>query len=306
MTLMIPYESEDFSYPYNIPSGTLSTSWDDLIWAALTVGRPPSVPVLRYGVASFYEAIFRTSLIGMAIEQDNTGRLRRTRAFAALDPTEKGAVNYFLGMAICKLFASKLLNTSYILHLDIYRDTHRLELQGRSRPDLYGTNNFVDWHAFECKGRSRKPSDAVIKKAKQQAHRLISVRGNQCRLHIGSIAYFENDVLNFYWRDPEPDNLKPIELPFPNQEWRYYYEPAISLASEGEGSPIFHGGRPPYVSVRIHPMVNELLRERRWLDALKVAREIRRDLEREGYQPDGLMVIADEWWGKPFHSRELD
>ena len=306
MTLMIPYESEDFSYPYNIPSGTLSTSWDDLIWAALTVGRPPSVPVLRYGVASFYEAIFRMSLIGMAIEQDNTGRLRRTRAFAVLDPTEKGAVNYFLGMAICKLFASKLLNTSYILHLDVHRDLHRLELQGRSRPDLYGTNDFVDWHAFECKGRSRKPSDDVKQNAKSQAHRLISVDGNQCRLHVGSFAYFKNDVLNFYWRDPEPDNLKPIELPFPVQEWRYYYEPAISLTSEEDGSPLFQGGRPPYVSVGVHPAVHQNLRERRWLEALKVARENLRVFKQEGYQPDGLMVKADEWWEQPFHSRELE
>ena len=103
MTLLIDYQSRSFP-SYSFGSGTLKTSWDALLWAAITIGRPSTYHVFRYGPPSFHEAIFRLSLIRMAVEQDWNDHLRRTNAFAALDPTEKGMVSYFLGMALCKLF----------------------------------------------------------------------------------------------------------------------------------------------------------------------------------------------------------
>ena len=142
MSFMIPYESQDFPSTYGIGSGNLSTSWDDLLWAALTVGRPNTAYVFRHGDASLYEALFRLSLIRMAVEQDCVGELNRTTAFAALDPTEKGAVSYFLGMAVCKLFAAKLLHAPWLLHLDVFRDSLNPLLLGRSRPDLVGRGRF--------------------------------------------------------------------------------------------------------------------------------------------------------------------
>jgi hypothetical protein len=73
---------------------------------------PPTYHVFRHGEASFHEAIFRLALIRMAVEQAWSGYLRRTDAFAALDPTEKGMVSYFLGMTLCKFslraFCSRL------------------------------------------------------------------------------------------------------------------------------------------------------------------------------------------------------
>ena len=115
MKLKIDYESKDFPPSYNVGSGTLSTSWDDLLWAAITVGRPntwyfsPHSPAslsggfssiynqdfeiledkweeilckitskgqpniqrfLRYGLPSLYDALFRLSLIRMAVKRD--------------------------------------------------------------------------------------------------------------------------------------------------------------------------------------------------------------------------------------------
>src|SRR5437016_5365030 len=121
MTLRIDYTSRDFPAVYSFGYGTLSTSWDELLWAAITIGRPSTYHVFRHGQASFHEAIFRLALIRMAVEQDSAGYLRRTNAFAALDPTEKGMVSYFLGMTLCKLFASRLLFTPWLLHLDVFR-----------------------------------------------------------------------------------------------------------------------------------------------------------------------------------------
>src|SRR5260370_37070833 len=84
---------------------------DELLWASITIGRPSTYHVFRYGTASFHEVIFRLWLIRLAVEEDWGNRLRRTDSFGALGPREKGTGSYFLGMPLCKLFPSRLLNT---------------------------------------------------------------------------------------------------------------------------------------------------------------------------------------------------
>src|SRR5438105_5261988 len=160
--LQIAYESEDFvagSGATNGPS-VLNTSWDDLLWAALTVGRPNRQYVFRHGAASLYEALFRWSLIRMALEQRGirASRLRRTAAARTLDPSEKGAVNYFLGLAVCKLFADRLLDAPWLLHFDVFRPLLNPALIGRSRPDLVGQTINGRWVVLECKGYASPPN----------------------------------------------------------------------------------------------------------------------------------------------------
>ena len=74
----------------------LTTNWDERLWSALTVGHPSRHYVFKVGRASMYEAIFRTSLVRMAVELSGPGawRLRRTTAEKTLDPSEKGVINY--------------------------------------------------------------------------------------------------------------------------------------------------------------------------------------------------------------------
>ena len=302
MKLWIPYKSEDFPSARNVGSGFLATSWDDLLWAALTVGRPSIAAVFQYGTSSLFEADFRTALIGMAVEQNHCRELKRTKAFAGLDPSEKGAVNYFLGMIICKLFASKLLETPWLLHLDVYRDVLNVQLVGRSRPDLIGKNNYGSWHAFECKGRSVAPSPEDKRKAKDQAKRIVNVGGNQCTLYIGLFSYFRRDVLHFYWRDPEPGELKLIEVPSPNGRWRYYYEPAFRLASQVQTLPVLLEDGSAHISVEINSSIYELLFGGHWAKAHETAIELRQEFEHQGFQPDGIKVTVGEWWRRPRES----
>jgi len=301
MTIQIDYQSQSFPGAYNLPrTGTLGTSWDELLWAAITIGRPSTYHVFRHGPASFHEAIFRLSLVRMAVEQDWYGRLRRTGAFVALDPTEKGMVSYFLGMTLCKLFASRLLSTPWLLHLDVFRQWLNPLLLGRSRPDLVGENNNGIWYAFESKGRSSQPSRDDKLKAKLQAQRLVSVNSIPCSLHIGSFAFFKSDLLEFYWRDPDPDTKEPIELPRLNEEWRYYYELALSVASMPEESALASERERADVIVEIHPKIRHLLDRGMWLEAREAARQLSVEFGSGGYQPDGLRVIAGETWARPF------
>jgi hypothetical protein len=304
MTLLIDYRSRAFPASYTFRSGTLSTSWDELLWAAMTLGRPSTYHVFRHGQASFHEAIFRLALIRMAVEQDWNGYLRRTDAFAALDPTEKGMVSYFLGMTLCKLFASRLLLAPWLLHLDVFRSVLNPVTLGRSRPDLVGEDVSGNWHAFESKGRSSVPSSADKAKAKAQAQRLVSVNGRNCSLQVGSFAFFRSDVLEFDWRDPEPDSRDAIALPRPEAEWRYYFEPALSLASVTDSEPMAAERELADVEVEVHPEVHQLLQNGQWSQAKQLANELRPAFILEGYQPDGIKLTAGESWKNPYETRE--
>ena len=301
-TISIPYTSRDFPSGILPDQENLQTTWSELIWAALTVGRPSTAYVFAHGEASFFEAMFRLSLVQMALEQDPlTGTLQRTDAFRSLDLTEKGAVSYFLGMAVCKLFASRLLNIAWLLHLDVFRDQlNPAILRGRSRPDLVGHDDNDEWHAFECKGRSSVPSEAVRRKAKEQAQRLVRVNSTKCVLHVAAISYFQRDALRFHWRDPEPkgaEALEPINVRLPENALRHYYAPALALAMVGEEIKLTDAQTDADVKVEIHDAIRALIQAGMWSDIRMRSRELRPDLEEAGFRPDGLKIVAGESWG---------
>jgi len=299
MTLEIPYESRDFPAIPPPRHGTLHVTWSDLIWAAITIGRPSKVEVFQHGTPSLYEALFRLSLIRMALQEGGWRSLHRTDAFSALDPTEKGMVSYFLGMTLCKLFASKLLDTDWLLHLDVYRPQINPQIRGRSRPDLVGKDSAGRWHGFECKGRSSAPSADDKQKAKAQAQRLISVDGTACTLHIGSFAYFRSEALTFFWRDPEPEEeLEPIQLPTPREEWRHYYACALALSSEADDPVLSQVREEADVQVSIHPEIRTLLMKGAWEEAHLLAIELRGELDEKGYRADGIIIKGGPNWSR--------
>ena len=282
---------------------TLTTSWDDLIWAAVTVGRPNRNYVFRHGTASAYEALFRLSLVRMALEQSWSQRLRRTAAARTLDPTEKGAVNYFLGITICKLFAADLLDAPWMLHLDVFRPALDVQLASRSRPDLVGLTQGGQWVALECKGRISPPDNAVKARAKQQATRVVSVGGVAPTFHIGGITFFKNDVLQFYWRDPEPEREigNPIRVQLTNETWRHYYRPVLELIQSNPAyfeqmrkEPVLMPVEQADIKIGIEPTVLGFLIENRWDAAHQLARELPKTPN--NYHADGITVKAGSSW----------
>lgn len=308
--LSIPYETETFP-PGTVANGTaeLPVTWDEVLWAAVTVGRPNRQYVFRHGVASMYEALFRWSLVRMALEQTGlrASRLRRTAAARTLDPSEKGAVSYFLGMTFCKLFAAKLLNTPWLLHLDVFRPALDSVLTGGSRPDLVGRQHHsTRWHAFECKGRISPPDETSKAKAKAQAQRLVSVNGTPCTLHIGAVTYLRGEVLRFYWRDPPPESDRGIDVPLGSDAWMHYYEPVLEAVRSSDPHALrrdrdtlvaLEGAD---VKVGIHPVIARYLIDRQWEQAYQAACEAEALIARDGYQPDGIRVVAGESWIKRF------
>lgn len=237
----------------------------------------------------------------MALEQvPFSHRRRRTDAFRALDPTEKGSVSFFLGMAICKLFANVLLSTPWLPHLDVFRDQlNPTILGGRSRPELVGEDASGAWHAFETKGRSRAPGSEDKRNAKAQAQRLVSVDGAPCSPHIESFAFFRRNELEFHWRDPkteEPEKLEPIGISVVEEDWANYCAPALPLSSELGREFLTARAQEIDVKVDIHPEVLAPLLEGRWAAARSVVNELRQSLKASGFQPDGLRVVAGASW----------
>jgi len=314
MNVSIDYESDGFACGGPVSNGhaVLDTSWDELLWAAVTVGRPNRQYVFRHGDASKYEAMFRWSITRMALEQrgPSARRLRRTDAAKTLDPSEKGAVNYFLGMTLCKLFAYRLLHAPWVMHLDVFRPLLNPVLSGRSRPDLVGQTRSNNWVALESKGRVSPPNADAKNKAKQQAQRLISVNGMCPTLRIGGITYFRNDVLQFFWRDPESEPQKrrnAIEITFDDRIWRYYYLPVSEIIRS----------RPQYfermlrepllmpvdgldLDVGIHPLVLGLLAKEHWGETKRSCLDFSEELHQANYQADGIRVVAGCTWLSPF------
>ncbi len=309
--LTIDYESEGFPLGAPVTNGrsSLNTDWDELLRAALTVGRPSRHHVFQHGLASTYEALFRLSLVRMAVEQSGptARRLRRTAAARSLDPSEKGAVNYFLGMAMCKLFSSSLLDAPWMLHLDVFRPLLNPVLNGRSRPDLIGQTRSGDWLAFESKGRVSPPGADAKTKAKAQSQRCVSVNGVPVTFQIGGIMYFRKDVLQFFWRDPppnEPENAIPITVQ--NDTWRHYYGATFEII-RGDADGFAQMLQQPFllpiaaadVQIGIYPDVLQLLAKELWGEAKEWCVRNFADLEQQGYRADGIRVIAGSSWLSP-------
>lgn len=319
--LQIDYEAEGFpvSSPVANGIGTLVTNWNDILWSALTVGRPNRQHVFQHGSASTYEALFRMSLVRMAVEQSgpNAFRLRRTTAAKTLDPSEKGAVNYFMGMTICKLFASRLLDAPWMLHLDVFRPNLNPALTGRSRPDLIGQTQAGNWLAFESKGRASAPNSDAKAKAKQQALRCVSVsvaaNNVPVTYHIGGIMYYRNDVLQFFWRDPTPDDSSNgLNIPVADDSWEHYYRPAFELVRLRAGEAELGQAVPSKsasvadVDVQIYPDVLMFLDKSMWNKAKAWCSENHSILIAQGFQPDGIKVKAGQSWLTPFKETGAD
>ena len=217
-------------------------------------------------------------------------------------------MSYFLGMAICKLFSARLLNAPWLLHLDVFRPELDIHLTGRSRPDLVGETNGGQWVALESKGRLSMPNNEAKDKAKTQAQRVVSINGKSLSYNIGGITFFRSDVLKFFWRDPEPVNkLKTIRCTLEDADWRYYYEPTFELVQsrerQGQSTPeqlFLVGDRELDVKLGIHPAIMNLLLEHNWGEAKRVAIAHGKEFLEDGYQLDGIKVVAGETWRRPF------
>ena len=173
---LLCYEARNFGPPLAGPAeGDLQLPLARLVWGAVTVGMMPFSmggsprPLLELG--------WRAALTAASLTEDPaSGRWAMTAGYRRLDPSEKRAVSYFLGMTQAKITCERLLRVPHLIHLDAY-----LAMIGQpsraSRPDLIGLSlpGLDCTIAVEAKGRTGGRTDTVTSAAKKQAQSLPTV-----------------------------------------------------------------------------------------------------------------------------------
>jgi hypothetical protein len=231
----VPYTANNFdvaAFPNLQASGALTFTWPQLVWATVTVGKAEEHQSLC-GIYSAYERSMRTALIYSSLMESATGRIVKAPSYEALDPSEKTAVSFYIGMTLVRLFSYSLFKVDWLLHLDLYKDSVNAQTQGRSRPDFLGLNENEEWVVFESKGRSDyvtgRTMENLMGKAKAQSALLTSINGAGPLASFGAVSHFMDDgVLRFDLDDPPTDKRNEqafqVAVP-PGQFYADYYKP---------------------------------------------------------------------------------
>lgn len=224
-------------------SHSMDVRWPGLVWAAATVGRKSWDKVIQHGYHSRLEIIYRSAILRANLEgsaQSAQNELTKTDAYKSLDPSEKSAISYFLGLSFAKWAAQELLETPWLIHLDRL-PVDRVSLIGNRRPDLVGMDDQGRWSVFEAKGRTNGLNKRLIQNAKIQTQMFRKIDGNDPRIRVASIVYFSDDMLKLYLEDPEPNESHPdaVDLKIlggKEQFLNHYYQPFLSLIENNHPS----------------------------------------------------------------------
>jgi hypothetical protein len=113
----VAFETSGFTGIVPAATGDLVVSPARLVWAA---AHRRGTPISMGGVPRPYlELCWRVALTITNIEESaSTHRWIRTSAYDRLDPSEKSAVSYLLGMAQAKITCEMLLGVPHLVHLD--------------------------------------------------------------------------------------------------------------------------------------------------------------------------------------------
>ena len=216
---------------------SLDVTWSALVWAAISVGRAGMSHLLRFGLYSAFEMVYRTALMYANLREAPSRHLMRSEAYNALDPSEKAAISYFLGLTVSKLFAERCLQVPWLLHLDVYRTQLRAVLRpGRSKPDLVGQDANGNWVVVESKGRTNRFDETALSKAKAQSRRVRTISGRSPKLRVGMQSYFESSQLCIAVDDPDGEEDEDlIDLPITTEMLiREYYHPFRAWLDQGD------------------------------------------------------------------------
>jgi hypothetical protein len=209
----------------------LTLSGYRMAWAAITSGRPPGlVPSVLTLAGRDYRSWRIWASLGL-LEDDGSRRLRRTQDFAALDPTEKGHLNYALAGAIAKAYAAEKLGSPWLAHLSLAQGSGYplTSTPGYStRPDYFGITNNGDFFIAEAKGRIvlRKALKSALD-AKHQTGAVRHVKNSVVLARYGFAVTANTAGVSLYATDPEEE----VQIEVTWEGWlRRYYRMILDLA----------------------------------------------------------------------------
>src|SRR5688572_12324995 len=81
---------------------SLAISWHELVWAAMTVGKPGIALLFGHGWHSISDLVVRVHSVYANLKGAH-GEYEKSSLYGALDPTEKSGVSYSMGMIAAKV-----------------------------------------------------------------------------------------------------------------------------------------------------------------------------------------------------------
>ncbi|MBA4159954.1 MAG: hypothetical protein H0X65_21170 [Gemmatimonadetes bacterium] len=218
---------------------TIDCEWSDILRAAITVGRRNAQAVFAHGQHSVFEANYRAYMVKANLTEDQNAELVRTRAYQDLDPTEKGAVSYFLSMGLVKLLCEHFFGVPWLVHLDNFDRDLDPPLGRGSRPDLIGQDANGEWVVVEVKGRSNDLPTALLGDGKLQCTMVQRVEGRIPLLRIVGGVYFKEHKVQTIFRDPDRKEARPSDLKINRARLlREYYTPLLDAVERGEDTKV--------------------------------------------------------------------
>lgn len=251
----LTYEALDFGPAWGAAlkgKGLLDCTWSEILWAAITVGKRSIFDVCQYNNYSLYEMVTRVSMLRATLREDATSqKLMRTDIYNLLDPSEKNAFSYFQGLVTSKLLASKLLDTTWLMHLDVYQKDYNIILP-KSRPDFIGRNNRDEWIILEAKGRSNAFSNEAQTKAKDQTRQLRKVDGKFPVLRAAVQSYFTSTGgFRCKITDPEEYDKNAFDMTIDKKIFiKNYYAPILNFFDEKNENIIKHSNSYKLVEIK--------------------------------------------------------
>ncbi|RTQ52309.1 hypothetical protein EJV47_04610 [Hymenobacter gummosus] len=231
----LTYYSQKFPPHFKIRAEeTTNVSWAELVWAAITVGKPESRNLFLHGIYSHFEYRMRLYMLKVHLMESASGEYEQTQVYKGLDPSEKTALSYFLGLTMAKLLAHRRLKTPWLQHID--RCQEKLNFVAKKRPDLVGLSRESEWLVMEAKGRSGAADEKALQNAELQTDELLDINGITDLLRVVSMTYFAGPgSLRVRWQDPPEFNQEAPSLTIEPLEFlRLYYEPLRSFINPAE------------------------------------------------------------------------
>lgn len=221
-----------------LTSQDVPISIGDIVKCATAVGMPTLAthPARR---RPWLEMQWREALVRANLKPSGTGdRWLRSEAYDRLDPSEKVAISYFLGMTQAALMAQHVLGYSHLVHVDLLLQHQGTPLSGK-RPDFVAVNPTSTTAGtysatFEAKGRTRGFDQGALDTAKGQAQIIPAIRGLIPREHVASMAYFDRSG---HWASvlEDPDG-QGEQLAFGLETYLYLYYRNVIEAGRESGS----------------------------------------------------------------------
>lgn len=242
------FEATDFPQKSKNTQSVQRLRWAELLHAAMTVGKYHSDYLTQrkaMGLELQYKLLtinaffdINPEIVDPASGDSSTGALVHASGYEELDSSEKGAVAFQFGMAMCQLYARKCLDVRWMMHVS--RAVHhgnQVNFAVDDRPDLYGMDSFGRWTVAEAKGRV-SPTQELFDKMRAQKSSVKSVNNNKPRFRYASATRRRAKGFDLRVIDP-PAAPDAINVELSTAEWLVdYYAPILVLFGDGDGHDI--------------------------------------------------------------------